>query len=447
MRTTTNSASLLTCVEHSTIDVRVADLLDEAGNLQIDLEARDRGYFSVNLQRGGQLSLRAGHHVGLIPLSHELALHVTPRVPLANLTRLVDIARVEPRTLQMVRAYTPETSQNSAIRDLLARGLLASLGELSLRGMLRTYARREEVSSNPRGAFDFAETVKRHAREQTHLAGYRWFEREVDNAANRCLLLALYAITAQYPTASDLNDSERQLVASLNAYRYIFQGVQLDRRRSFLADPIVRGLVAVPSTRAYYREGLDVALAILERSGLSLDGTEGRLRLPSVVFDMSEVFEGFIRNCLANFADADGWPVSVGDGNGRSKRALFASSQTISDQLGQDPIIAPHHATPDLTFETEAGNHPLIGEIKYIPLGRKAYLREAVDQATTYADVYECDRVLIVHPWSEGGPRGLSSPGRVGTVDVWIYRFDLSATDLDQEIVDFGAAVRPLVIA
>lgn len=444
MKASTRSR-ILPCVEHGPVDILVADLLDKSGNLRLDLGARDKGYFSISLQREGQLTLRAGHHVGLIPLTSEVALHVTPRVPLVNLARIVAIAKSEPRVLSIVRAYEDTPSQDASVRDLLAHGLIAALGEIARSGMLRSYSRREEVGSTPRGSFDFALTVREQVRNRPYVAGSRWFEREVDNGANRTLLFALHTIAAQFSTDPTLTQGGRRLIGRLNAMRQMFQGVTLDRSRSFLSDPVVSGFVPVPSTRAYYREALDVALSIIRRSGLSLDSTDGRLRLPSVVFDMSEVFERFIRNSLANAARDGSWKVEVRDGNTAGRMPLFAMSPTISALVGDGVEAVRHPATPDIVL-TEAGEaHRLIGEVKYVPLGNSDYLRDGVNQAVTYGATYGCDRVLLIHPWNGNAPRGLTTPGAIGGIDVWVYRFDLGAADLDEEVANFASAVEALV--
>ena len=47
-------------------------------------------------------------------------------------------------------------------------------------------------------------------------------------------------------------------------------------------DPLVSGALQLPSIRSYYREVLDVALAIIERKGVLLEKAIGDLRLPSL---------------------------------------------------------------------------------------------------------------------------------------------------------------------
>ena len=250
---------------------------------------------------------------------------------------------------------------------------------------------------------------------------------------NHCLKYAVWLIAQHYTRRPPLIREARRVRHRLNASYGIFDGVLLDHSRRFLAEPIVTGQHDLPSVRAYYRDALDVALAIIRQQGLLLEDESGpRLRLPSIVLNMSELFEAYIRKALQLHAATNGWSWHVLDGNSDGSRPLYKGQASPA-------------ATPDIVVEGQ-GVQPLILEVKYIPVEGKSP-REAVNQAVTYAACYHANRAVLIHPCGGAQVSGMRKLGAVGDVEVFQYRFDLNASDLSTEAANFARAIEEIVIA
>lgn len=424
-------AKMVTCAEYAPVAIPMEDLLDKQGRLMLNPDIEKRDFFSVSLGRGS-LTLRAGGHVGYIPLNHRVVVNVTPRVPVMNLMHIVEFLRLPKTVLSAIRPYTPRGLWTDALVDLYASALVSQIHEIAVQGLLREYRREEEGSSFPRGRVLMAPTLQSYAaRGVNHRAHTTWFARSPDNAPNRCLKYALWSIAQQYvhrpPTSRDARRTRRRLDAAYS----VFGGAELDHTRRFLQDRVVLGHRDLPPLRAYYREALDVALAVIRQQGVLLEGVpQVGLRLPSLVLNMSEVFEAYVRRALQLHAVEDGWTRQVLDGNAEGSKPLY------NDPTGPS-------ATPDIVVRDSASS-PLILEVKYIPVeGRST--RDAVNQAVTYAACYQTDRVVLVHPRGVGQAAGMLKLGDVGTVAVFQYRFDLNAIDMRAEATSFGQAVEKLL--
>jgi hypothetical protein len=105
---------------------------------------------------------------------------------------------------------------------------------------------------------------------------------------------------------------------------------------------------------AYYRDALDLALAVTEERNALLDQVGESVRLPSLVVDMNHVFEAYIPNTLGLYARVLRWGVNVYDGKLDGRKSLF------------DDVPRPD-ATPDIAFERLDKATPLIFEVKKVP--------------------------------------------------------------------------------
>jgi hypothetical protein len=228
------------------------------------------------------------------------------------------------------------------------------------------------------------------------------------------------------PAIGAVRHQYRELVGLYHA----FSDVTLDHGRGFLDDPVVRGRYALPAARAYYREALDVACAIIEGRPVSLDSPAGSLRLPSVVIDTARLFESYVRTSLALHAAEQGWQVDVLDGNREGARPLFADEVRLT-------------ATPDIVICAGIDTTVLVLDVKDTPTG--SYQRNAVEQVVTYALCYGSANAVLVHPCARGQSGGLQTLGTIGGIAVHVYRFDLGAEDGAAEDRRFGAAVSTLL--
>src|SRR5438105_4267605 len=76
----TSGRNLYSAEEYGVVQLPLAQVL-EGDQLRLYPEVTAKGYFSV-AANGAQLLLRAGHHIGLIPINDRVAIDVRPRIPL-----------------------------------------------------------------------------------------------------------------------------------------------------------------------------------------------------------------------------------------------------------------------------------------------------------------------------------------------------------------------------
>lgn len=425
------------CEEYGTVPIALSELLDENGDLDMHDEVQN-GYFQAYFQRK-TVHLRAEGYVGYVPINDRVVVYIRPRVPLANLTRLAHISNVQLRVLSTARGYESFDSWSDSLADLYARELCTQARTLVGNGLLKEYQRREQTTSFPFGRLDVGRTVQRQlGRNVRHRAETTYFQRSADNAVNRCIKYALWSLAQHYigtkPSTKEAKAEKRSRLQDLNNLYPAFDSVELDHSLAFLDDPVVQGSRELPSLRAYYRPSVDVAAMVARRQGLNLEtATSANIRLPSLTVHMPTVFEEFLRNVLSQHAVANGWDADVVGGD--DDPGTIPLYDTRSDPVANpDIIVRPH----------DQSARPLVMDVKYVP-AKDLPKRESVEQVVTYAAAYGTGRVVLIHPCMEGQASGLTNLGRIGPVEVKVYRFNLGAEDLESEIAAFCTSVETLL--
>jgi 5-methylcytosine-specific restriction enzyme subunit McrC len=420
--------------EHAPADVPLTDLLDASGRLRLNPEVESKGYFTIQLHKG-RVRLQARGFVGLIPLNERVVIDVRPRVPISNLSRLLRLSRHLPDVLPAERGYALDDAWNESLLDIYARALITHFQRIASAGLLRDYERRQADSSFPHGRLLAGETVTRvRSRGISHTATMSWHERSVDNACNRCLKYAIWFLATRYIRLRASPHARRELHQQLNALHPVLSGVKLDHSLQFIEDPLVRGTRPLPTLRTYYRRALDIAVAIILEHAVEVESNKRpeSLRLPSLILNMSSLFEAYLRNTLRSRAKADGWNARVLDGNTEGKKLLFDHAPS-------------EDATPDIVVRDLAtGECSVLIEVKNIPV-KYWSPRAAIEQAVTYGASYRCNRVVLAHPCdSDHEPQGLRLLGRIGDLAVYQYLFNLGTADLVTEENCYGRAVGQL---
>lgn len=413
-----------------------SDVILRDGRLDVYPEVVERDYVTVRPHLSG-VRLQAGRYVGIIPLNDRLTVEVSPRVPVATFGRLLGISQHIPTEVAHAdRPYRTEPGSLFSLVDIYTRTLVANADDIAFRGLHKEYVCCEEETSFPRGRINPGRSATRLLSQGiAHRVSAEWFERTADNGVNRTLKYALWLLAQLLRTAKG---NRRALVRAVNrAYRH-FDAVTLDRARSFMRDDIVSGRVVLPPLRSYYTTALNMALVIINEQMLSWDRPGSTLRLPSLVLDMSVIFEAYLRRLLELAATRDRWPVRVLDGNkmesaGGGKR-LFDSGDSIT-------------ATPDIVLArrkpTGARDYSLLVEVKYKPMPS----RDDINQTLAYALSYRCPIVVIAQPRAVAGnyPPGPSLIGTVDEVAVYRYVFDLAADTLAGEEARFANSLSGLL--
>ena len=460
MTETRDGVVVVDCAEYDHLDIPASLWLSEGHETKFNSEIDGRDILRANFRKG-VLQLQATSYVGVIPLNDRVVVRVRPRVPIANLTRMVIDTGHSVLPLSTFREYSGRGTADDWTMDIFTDALLDYVDDLLDRGLLRSYERRLSEGHFPHGRIDITRTVHRFAaRGVPNKAAYSWFERTADTQANRCIKAAMEAIHDHLSrTGSKPRRGDRAKLARLSGQFHAFEDVSADPNYGFLEDRQVLGLAPLPDPRAYYRPVLDLSVLILRGVGIALDLGGTDVRLSSLLIDTNQLFENFVRVSLAKHAGKRGWkkngtPVEVVDGNTDVGRVdLYEVPDPAPAQMGT-PMRAlasrdPGKAQPDVALKALDGTFPLIAEVKNTMHGVSAGVdtlpdRGEVEQAVTYALRYDLQFTVLIHPWV-GGTKGLVYVGRVRSIDVYDYRLDLSADDgLDASLADMADVVERL---
>lgn len=443
------------CAEYEHIEIDASLWLDEGHETKFSSEIDGRDVLRANFKKG-VLRLQATSYVGVIPLNDRVVIRVKPRVPIANLTRMVIETGHSVLPLSTFRGYSGRGTADDWAMDIYTDALLNYVDGLLDAGLMRTYQRREGEGHFPHGSIDVTRTAQRFAAQGiSNKAAYSWFERTVDTPANRCVKAAMGVVRNHSSrTRSKPRKGDRARLARLAGQFHAFDEVSEDSDYRFLDDPQVLSLVPLPDPRAYYRPVLDLSLLILQGIGIALDIGGRDVQLSSLLIDTNKLFENFVRVSLAKQAANNRWAVEVIDGNTEDGRVdLYDVPELLPAPLGK-PMNAvatrdPGKAQPDIVLKTLDGAIPLIAEVKNTIHGANADTdtlpdRGEVEQAVTYALRYDLSFTLLIHPWING-TKGLIYIGRVRSIDVYDYRLDLSSyKTVDAALEDMAGAVGAL---
>ncbi len=424
--------------EHATIPVPITELM-VGSRLELYPEVTSRGYFRVGLN-GTDLVFQAGGFVGVIPVNDRVTIEVNPRVPIDNLERLIAISEGRPVSLAPhLRHYSPSAVQVPALLDLLTEAFLDCVWRIREFGLHREYQRVEPDTSFPRGRIQVGNTLRRHISHGVrHKVAASWFEQTVDTAPNRCLKYTLWYLAGRYREMQARKGMAR-LLTELNRAYALFDGVELDASRRFLADPLVANPSALPLTRSYYLDALQLALTIIEQRGVILRGHGQTVRMASWIVDLASIFEDYLRVVLRNGLRSLSPTIRVLNGNlappaGGSKFLFDDQSSNV--------------ATPDIVVrqQLEAEGEvrfPLIIEVKYKKV--KSPEREDLEQTIVYVASYRAPIGLIAIPCVGGAKPGISQIGRIGDQSFYQYAVDLAALEPEEEEARFVSSIKQLL--
>ncbi|MDV4155888.1 5-methylcytosine restriction system specificity protein McrC [Rhizobium brockwellii] len=301
---------VIECEEFKELSLRLGSLM-ENGELKIDERIASKGYLTATMA-GGQIAFRTTRFVGTIPVTPKLAIKVTPRASIANLTYMMVRSGVIPTAISgFSRGYMPRFVAAANVEKIYGRSLLDGTKSIAKRGFMKAYVK--NANAPPwRGRFMTSETVKRHASK-----GIR-YRHEFDHSTlsptvieNISLKEALKQVR-QWHLA---NDKKNPIVKEIDAQLHdLWSVADWDGRRIDLVSELSRKVRRIPPQLAHYRDPLWAAFLILQ-SLLPEVGFDGFVKLDSLIIDVSKVFEAFIRRELADRLWRQGY--SVEDGNKR----------------------------------------------------------------------------------------------------------------------------------
>lgn len=389
--------------------------------------------------------------VGLLPLTPDLGVLVRPKFP-ASISAMVESCQWTTTPITVLREYMSTGTASDWMVTRLVLEFLDAVTTLLDRGLMRNYVRRTITSASPKGRVLVRATLQTlGSRGIDYKAVSEHFERTDQNPPNQAIVGAL-----NWSRLWSQKHNDPAVMRRATQALAAFEGVAPDPERAFLLDPHVRGLRQLPESRQAYRRALDLAVALLERKGFSLDAADGTLGLTSLLVETDKLFEEYVRSKLREcLADDD---LSVLDGNELSpKEALFQKviNEALVEESGRKPSLLRgrgNKINPDILVRDSVGQTRLVIDVKYKALKDQGQDEEtahadraAIEQCVTYGARLGCDRVMSIHPTLAGQSSGLFISGRIGHITVYQYRLDLGAEILEDEVAEMARSVDDVI--
>lgn len=338
--------------------------------------------------------------VGVLQLPSGALIRSTPKVPIANLVRMLAEALDLPELFDEHVAY----DSVDELLELTARHFAHLARRIVESGMHRAYVEQADNLRALRGRIDFSEDLRANFALR-HRVFCRFEEFTWDVPENQVIRQVLRLLSVQPHFSRLLRNDLRsldQLMGDVTVGRFTPADVTHFSYHRF---------------NDHYRPVHQLCRLFLEGASLSeeLGSIDGR----AFLVDMNALFERFVTRILQARVPA---PIAV--------RAQ------LKTHLDQDRLIP---IRPDLAFE-HSGHVLLVADCKY-KAATDEFRNSDVYQVLAYCTALHCTQGLLIYPASE-----LSGPGervtiRGSNVSVQQVRIDLSAqgTGWDAELRDFCA--------
>jgi 5-methylcytosine-specific restriction enzyme subunit McrC len=400
------------------VAIPLAALLQN-GRLNIFEEVKGKNYFQV-YSRGADLVFQCGGYVGLIPINEDVAIEVAPRVNISNLDRILQRAGASHTIFTLLSRGYAASEETSYLIDLLADALIAGVEEIVEWGKHKEYGRKI-YNGHPRsGRILVKETSRLRAKNPgTVSAVTSRFERGSNNVFNACIKFALEHLIRTLSSGKTSRHNRR--LSRLNVAWQNFSEIEAKGNPLSIAAEAERRL-AYERLSVPYIKSLPLANAVLRSFGPSQRNLPPSFSLGSLIFDVADAFEQYIRHCLAEHCDA-----AVIDGNlgapAGAKELLFPGSQ--------HPLVRNVHKTPDVLIRNNQGVAASVLDVKYKPYSGMPD-RNDINQALSYALAYGTPVCGLVYPSNAQAGR-IEDFGKVGGVAFYGFSIGLNAPDLAVE--------------
>jgi len=405
------------------LDLLLADVTSN-GTIEVFPHVEEKGLLFLQFRRK-RLVVSAGPFIGLIPLTPRISIEVRPKLPVTNLSRVLDAAQRSLSTLPGTeRLYLTDNLSSDSILEFLAINLHDAVRPVLEGGFLKAYTPKSSLSSHPKGKIEVAGTLRAWGRGQHHFLKTTYHEQTSDVPSNRVLKAAMQVILQRLaPT----NPNRISLIKAINQ-KFLqlpsMIGPMSGRDRALVQDQVSTKSIA--DQKAYYYRALEISLMVLSNTGISLQTSGSDVSLASFIVNFEDLFEEYLRRVLHGISPAD---LMVRDGNKDGKRYLFDENR--------GPM-----AQPDIVISAGPGRN-VVAEVKY----KEKPNRDDINQAITYAICYRTDRVVLVHQKMPSKIGGLYRIGTINGVNLEGYAFDLGAINLEVEERMFGEVLFSLVPA
>jgi len=376
---------IIAAIEHETIALNFDDLFAD-GRLNI-FEGISK-LVQISFRKGAP-SIQLGKYLGYLPINNRIAVQVGTRVPVRNLERILSLAGdCDPLLLaEHERFYTAANDRPPFLATTIGEQFLVAVERVIHEGLWLDYKRQERVGSFPAGRIAAFESAWRTHRSGRPTAVSSYFNRELETEANGVISLALRKVRELVlNTAGDFSLSPNAL-SRLSRCESEFRATR-GQVRALSAQAVERIVQRIPQSRPSYRRAVRLASLIVSDAGVSIRDLQGEVELPSILIDMENAFEAYIRRVLGNrLSNSTG--LTVLDG---TKGPPFGAKKPIFSEAAAG--AKNPYATPDIVIQRQS-MPALIIDAKYKPLDDLPD-RQDRNQVTTYGACYGCDQVALM---------------------------------------------------
>ena len=347
--------------------------------------ARMKGAFRVvRMSWVGGYEVTADNVIGAIGLPSGAEVHVTPKLPLPNIFRMLSYVAELHSPLDDFAGYQPD----EGLFDIIGKIFAVELSRLLKNGLKQLYKQEEGELPTIRGRILFDDTLRRsslsHGRivcAYSKLSLDHLLNQAVATAANQ--LLRADVISGSTKTALR-NSVDRFPIGAISTEFRLedFKSIRLDRSTD------------------YYRRILFLSKMVL--SSLAYRNAAGENRFAGFLLDVSKLFEQFVAKALTDSS---------------ASNDLFAKSQS---QRCLD-VAGEVTCRPDLIF-LRGRETAFVADTKYKDFSLLKFLNQDVYQLVTYLVSHKCRNGFLIYPAFDAKKSGilksLTIPTEVGSLRV-----------------------------
>ena len=406
---------IIDAIERQPISVPISSVWSKEDGFQFLPEVTEKGYFDIDYRKN-ELVLVAGKYIGQVPLTKEIVINVLPKAPINNLARIVGAANQPVKCLDFFRRkYSLEPKASENILEAISRSFILSLRQITNEGVYREYSGRRSVLNGIRGRVELGGYLRRSVPQARFTeVPCRYFELTIDTVFNRIIKLAIHEVAIALGLS---NKRMAHIKAELAYFADLFDTIPIDRSPQLL-EQVRQALKSqhLPQLRHYYLDVLDICLVILAGSGVELGRTEGIVGLHSLMVNLEDAFEHYLRNTLHDRCLDFGLKIKDGNTDGLSN--LFDDNDKFK-------------AKPDLILLS--GPHTVaLGDVKY---------KNKLTETDRYQLISHClafkSKVgffaIPAATATRSGPEYLGHIGAGDGIKIYQYHFDMESQELEKE--------------
>ncbi|HEY2584595.1 MAG TPA: hypothetical protein VGI81_02375 [Tepidisphaeraceae bacterium] len=405
------------CKEYEEVSLPVKNLLGTEGTLDIYPDVAGKGYFDIDYRKG-ELVLKARGFVGLIPISDKAAIRVEPRTPIPNLLYMIWRSGVQLSGLsKYVRGYRETPGTVADPERLYVNTFLSTMRSAGRTGLLKRYIR-AETEQELRGRVLLGKTVSRfRSHGIRHKHTFEIYDHTVNNLENRILKATAQRLLQRF--SGDTSKEGREISIQLRDLLRLFDPVNAGPARvDQIARETPRLIRSLPRSHKFYEPALWLAYLIATRSGVKMEAV-GRAKFESVVIDMADLFERYIRKVCEEKAATCFSGCRVMNGN-RDMVPLFLVGEKFP-------------AKPDIYFKRQRVC-VAVADAKYKP----KIASEDRYELLAFCEALGVDTAAFVCPKMSKQSSASLHGTTVGGRTVHAVRIDLTAPDPEVEELDFA---------